>query len=60
MRSFETEATCSNCKNTFYWWETGLNVPGGKDREEVRCPYCDELSFSRITSGVFCTRKKED
>ncbi|WP_339000918.1 hypothetical protein VNN37_10325 (plasmid) [Lactococcus garvieae] len=58
MQSYETEETCNNCKNNFYWWENGVIAPAGREREEVRCPYCDELLFSRIITGSFYTKKK--
>lgn len=37
-----------------------MNVPGGKEKEEIICPYCHEENGYRMTSGFVYTDKIEE
>jgi len=37
-----------------------MNVPGGKEKEELFCPYCHEENGYRMTSGFVNTYKIEE
>lgn len=37
-----------------------MHVPGGKDREFIYCPYCNQENGSEITSGWIETYKAEN
>lgn len=56
----EYEKVCSDCGKTFLVRVTTMNVPGGKDREEVDCPYCHANNGYRMTSGFVYTYKLDD
>lgn len=56
----EYEMTCSECRKRFLVQVTTMNVPGGKDKEEVDCPYCHANNGYRMTSGFVYTFKIED
>lgn len=49
--------TCSECGRRFRVQVTTMNVPGGKEREEVYCPYCHSNNGYRMTSGFVYTFK---
>ena len=51
----EFEMTCSECGRRFRVQVTTMNVPGGKEREEVDCPYCHSNNGYRMTSGFVYT-----
>ena len=51
----EYEMTCSECGRRFRVKVTTMNVPGGKEREEVDCPYCHSNNGYRMTSGFVYT-----
>lgn len=53
----EYKMDCSECKNTFIVQVTTMNVPGGKDKEEIYCPYCHAYNGYRMTSGFVYTHK---
>ena len=50
---------CKKCGKEFEVHVTTMNVPGGKDKEEIFCPYCHEENGYRMTSGFVYTFKKE-
>jgi len=50
----------SDCKKEFHVRMIGGGVPGGKEREEVVCPYCNNVVRSEMTSAVFRTSKIEN
>ena len=52
--------TCSECGKKFLVRITTMNVPGGKEKEEVDCPYCHANNGYRMTSGFVYTFKIED
>lgn len=56
----EYTMTCKNCGRKFRIQVTTMNVPGGKDKEEIFCPYCGEENGYRMTSGFVYTYKTED
>lgn len=45
------------CNGLFTWSRMGPVVPGGKEREEVYCPHCNDVKFSEMTSQFFFVRK---
>ena len=49
-----------NCKKEFRYEVTSMNVPGGKEREYLNCPYCKEENGSFVTSGFVRSYKIED
>ena len=49
--------TCKKCGREFRVLVTTMNVPGGKDKEEIFCPYCGEENGYRMTSGFVYTYK---
>lgn len=51
---------CEHCGKEFRIHVTTMNVPGGKDKEEVDCPYCHKNNGYRMTSGFVYTFKMED
>lgn len=42
---------CQKCSKKFHFNVTDMNVPGGKEREYLYCPYCKAVNGSHITSG---------
>jgi hypothetical protein len=40
---------CKACDGFFTVSWIGVNVPGGKEREEVDCPHCGETAYSEMT-----------
>ena len=52
--------TCSECGRRFRVQVTTMNVPGGKAREEVDCPYCHSNHGYRMTSGSVSTFKIDE
>lgn len=50
---------CKKCNKDFHYEVTSMNVPGGKDREIIYCPYCGEENGSEITSGFVYSYKIE-
>lgn len=53
------EMNCKKCGKKFRVEVTTMGVPGGKDREEITCPYCSQLNGYRMTSGFVNTYKIE-
>lgn len=51
---------CSECGRRFRVQVTTMNVPGGKEREEVDCPYCHSNNGYRMTSGFVYTFKIDE
>lgn len=52
---------CKNekCGREFLVKVTTMNVPGGKDKEEIICPYCHTENGYHMTSGFVYTYKIE-
>jgi len=51
---------CKKCGKEFECKVTSMNVPGGKDKENIGCPYCGEINGTVMTSGLVYTHKIED
>jgi len=51
---------CKKCGKEFKTEVTDMRVPGGKDRENIHCPYCNEINGSVMTSGFVFTEKIKD
>lgn len=45
------------CGRPFGVATLGGGVPGGKEREEIRCPHCDHLVHAEMTSACFHVTK---
>ncbi len=56
----EFDMTCCQCERNFHVKVTTMNVPGGKDKEEITCPYCHAENGYRMTSGFVYTYKIEE
>lgn len=56
----EYKQSCDVCERTFLVQVSTMNVPGGKEREEVYCPYCHALNGYRMTSGFVRTFKIDE
>ena len=56
----EFEMICSECGRRLRVHVTTMNVPGGKEREEVDCPYCHSNNGYRMTSGFVYTFKIDE
>lgn len=52
--------TCKECGKDFTWSESGNVYPGGKDREYIRCPYCNADNGSVMTSGMVISYKIDE
>lgn len=50
---------CSRCGKWFEVHVTTMGVPGGKEKEEVNCPYCHSEEGYRMTDGFVYTYKIE-
>lgn len=50
--------TCSKCKKTFYYISEE-QVPGFRSKEELKCPYCDEIIVTSMEEE-FTTYKAEE
>ena len=42
--------TCKQCGQIYGYELTGTVYPGGKDREEAICPYCNTVGYHKMTS----------
>jgi len=53
--------TCSNreCGKKFELQEMGGQMPGTKEPEDIRCPYCGH-TIQRMTNGMWQTHKLRD
>jgi len=49
---------CKKCKHEFQWSNRGDMYPGGKENEDIVCPYCGSVDGSILTSGYIHTQKK--
>jgi DNA-directed RNA polymerase subunit RPC12/RpoP len=52
--------TCKNCGKEFLYKVTDMQVPGGKDREDINCPYCGEINGTVVTSVFVYSYKLEE
>lgn len=46
---------CAKCGKEFRVEAGGDNYPGGKESEEIKCPYCGAENGSTTTSGFVRT-----
>lgn len=53
----ENQIKCKNCEKIFVYENKGDVFPGGKDKEEVVCPYCGKVNMHIMTSGTVVTHK---
>lgn len=51
---------CLQCQKVFEVNVTTMGVPGGKDREDIDCPYCGFNNGYRMTSGFVETYKLDE
>ncbi len=60
MSVHDGATTCSKCGKKFTYRNYGDVWPGGKDREYIYCPYCNEINGSIITSGQVISSKLDE
>lgn len=53
------EKECKECGRKFKWGIVGTIYPGGKEREDIDCPYCGANNGSVMTSAFVKTEKVE-
>ena len=56
-RNYDT--SCPFCKKTFHVQEFPMGVAGGKDKEDIDCPWCGKTVDKKMTDGWFKTNKIE-
>ena len=54
------KTVCSHCQKEYAYENKGDVYAGGKEREEITCPYCKKTDFTKMTSGYFCSYKLDD
>ena len=59
MNEKAIKTVCDNCKSEFSWTVRGDVWPGGKERENIDCPYCGNTVGSVMTSGYISVQKIE-
>ena len=57
-RNYDT--TCPSCGRRFNVREVPMGVAGGKDSEDIDCPWCGNTVDKKMTDGWFETCKIED
>lgn len=55
----EYKMKCCKCGKWFKVIVTTMGVPGGKEKEEIICPYCREENGYEMTDGFVLTEKIE-
>lgn len=50
---------CEKCKKEFYYNEILNNFPGGLEKEDINCPYCNHINLQIMTSGIIKVSKKD-
>lgn len=55
----EYKKKCCKCGKWFKIIVCPMGVPGGKEKEEVICPYCHEENGYMMTDGFVRTEKIE-
>ncbi|HCF3826982.1 TPA: hypothetical protein NID16_005259 [Pseudomonas aeruginosa] len=48
--------TCKKCNEEYSVTEIGGEMPGSKEPEDIRCPYCGNV-YTQRSNGVFRTHK---
>ena len=56
MSNKETR-TCKNCGKKYIVYNVGDHWPGGKEQEDINCPWCGYLVGKMTTSGAVRTDK---
>ena len=56
----EYQIKCKNCGENFIYENRGDVFPGGKEKEEVICPYCRKNNMYIMTSGTVVTHKLQE
>lgn len=51
---------CGKCKKKFKYEILDSTLPGAKEREYARCPYCGKDVFFTMTNGRIQVSKVED
>lgn len=49
--------TCPFCGRKFHVTEHPMGVAGGKEKEDIDCPWCGETVEKKMTDGWFSTEK---
>ena len=53
------DMTCPYCGCKFHVLEFPMGVPGGKEKENIDCPWCNHTVEQKMTDGWFVTSKIE-
>ena len=53
------DQTCPACGKKFHVQEFPMGVAGGKDKEDIDCPWCGKTVDQKMTDGWFVTSKIE-
>lgn len=51
--------TCPKCGKPFHVQEFPMGVPGGKEKEDIDCPWCHTTVEQKMSDGWFFTTKIE-
>ena len=51
---------CQNCDKDFNYKLVGTVYPGGKEKEDIHCPYCNHICGSVMTSQFAETIKNDN
>lgn len=51
---------CDKCKKIFAYEISGAVYPGGKEKEEIQCPYCNHINGYKMTSGFVYVYKVDE
>lgn len=54
------EIRCKKCGKLFGYETWGTVYPGGKEKEDIDCPYCGENNGSEMISNFIRTYKLDD
>jgi len=52
--------TCKKCGKTYVVYNDGDHFPGGKEKEDIYCPWCHHFEGTLITSGSVRVEKVEE
>ncbi len=58
--AYSYDTKCSHCGKPYHVQEAPMGVPGGKDKEEIFCPWCHQIDGYMMTDGFVRTEKIEE
>lgn len=57
--ALDFDLTCHLCGKKLHVTERPMGVAGGKDKEDINCPWCGQTVDQKMTDGWFETSKIE-